>query len=129
MGFKFPLATVLRLKQSIERQEELALQRILLDISRVQHQIEALTSDIAHARQLMDQAMQRMLPAILVQSMTSQIDGAVKRRQELVHALSELRQKVPNTDQKIPDSSQQPPNVEQHAGSATRCVCAGAQSG
>jgi len=90
MGFKFSLAAVLRLKQSIEKQEELALQKVLVEISQVQHRMEALTADILHARQLLEQAMREMLPAVLVESMTNRIEGAMDRKQELSHALAEL---------------------------------------
>ena len=93
MGFRFPLAAVLRVKQSIEKQEELVLQKVLLEISQVQHQIDDLTLDIVRARQLRDQAMQQMIAAIELDSMSNQIKDAMDRRQELIHSLGELRRK------------------------------------
>lgn len=90
MPFQFPLATVLRFKRSVEKQEELALQKILVAMSQVQHQVDTLTTDIARARESLDQALQQLLPAVHVESMIDQINGALGRKQELLDSLAEL---------------------------------------
>lgn len=90
MAFQFTLATVLRLKRSIEKQEELALQKILVQISQVRHEADTLTADIARARQSLDKAMQQPLPAVQVESMIDQINDAIRRKQALLDSLAEL---------------------------------------
>lgn len=90
MGFRFPLATVLRHRQAVEKREEQALQRLLAEMSRVQQQIDALTTDVAGARLLLDQAMQQSLPAVHIESMMNQIESAIFRKQELLASLAEL---------------------------------------
>ena len=93
MAYKFPLATVLRVKLSLEKVEELALQKILVEMSQVRHQIEMLTTDIARARQLLDEAMQQVIPAVEIESTTNRINLAVHRKGELLNLLAELNQK------------------------------------
>jgi len=90
MAFKFPLATVLRLQQSIERQEELALEKILVKITEVQRRIDTLAADITRARLRLEEEMQQTLPAGEVDTMTTQIENAIGHRQELVASLAEL---------------------------------------
>ena len=50
MPFRFKLATVLKIRESVEKQEERALQKILVEMARVAHQIEELTAEIAKSR-------------------------------------------------------------------------------
>lgn len=90
MAFEFKLAPLLRVKQSIERQEELALQEILVRIAEVQRRIDALASDVAGARQQLEQKMRQTLTAGEVDAITKQIEGALVRRQDLVDSLEEL---------------------------------------
>lgn len=93
MAFSFSLASLLRLRESIERQEELALQRILVEISQVQHRVDAVIADIERARRQVDRAMQQIVPAIHLESMTNQILDAVQLKQELLVSLAQLHQK------------------------------------
>lgn len=93
MAYRFPLAAVLRLRQTLERQEERALQKIVAELSLLQQRIVTLTDDIARARQLLEQAIQRSLAAADIESMTMQIDGSIKHKQELLQSLAELQQK------------------------------------
>lgn len=93
MAYRFPLATVLRVKQSMEKLEELALQKIFVEMSQVRQQIELLTADIVRARQSLDEAMQQVLPAVEIESRTNGINLAAHRKQELLNALADLNQK------------------------------------
>ena len=90
MAFKFPLATVLRVRESIERREELALQRIQLEMARVQHQIEAQNARIAAIRQAQDQALRQPIPAGQLQSMESEVQAADERKTALRNTLRTL---------------------------------------
>jgi flagellar FliJ protein len=63
MAFRFPLATVLRVKEGLERREERALQRIQLEMARVSHQIEELTAAIERAHAARNQVLQQAVPA------------------------------------------------------------------
>jgi len=63
MAFRFPLATVLRVKEGLERREERALQRIQLEMARVSHQIEELTAAIERAHAARNQMLQQAVPA------------------------------------------------------------------
>jgi len=93
MAFQFPLAAVLRFRESIEKQEELALRKIFVEISQAQHRIDELTAEIVRARQSLEQAMQQVLPAVHIVSMTSQIDGATHRKRELLDSQAELERR------------------------------------
>lgn len=93
MGFQFSLAAVLRLKQAVEKQEELALQKILAEIAQVHHQIERLAADVTRARRLLDQAMQQLVSAADIESTTRQIAGAMQHKQELMNSLAELHRR------------------------------------
>lgn len=90
MAFEFPLATVLRLQESLERQEELALEKILVKIAEVQRRIDTLAADIARAHQRLEQELQQALSACEVDAMTTQIENALRHRRELVASLPEL---------------------------------------
>jgi flagellar export protein FliJ len=57
MAFQFPLAAVLRVRESIEKREERALQTIQLEIARGLHQIEALSAGIDGAHRVREQAL------------------------------------------------------------------------
>jgi flagellar FliJ protein len=63
MAFRFPLATVLRVKEGLERREERALQRIQLEMARVAHRIDELTVAIEKAHAARNQVLQQAVPA------------------------------------------------------------------
>ncbi|MGA7342231.1 MAG: flagellar FliJ family protein [Terracidiphilus sp.] len=90
MAFRFSLATVLRYRESIEEREERALQKFLLEIARIRHEIEQLTAGIAAKQQERYEAMQQPLPAFHLQTMLSEIDAALERRKALTALLEEL---------------------------------------
>ena len=47
MGFRFTLDSVLRFREGIEKREELALQKVQFEVSRVRRRIEELTEELA----------------------------------------------------------------------------------
>jgi flagellar export protein FliJ len=92
MAFRFPLATVLRYRESIERREERALQKVQLEMARVSHQIEELNAAIARAHSTTEQALQQPMPASHLQSMLWEAQAAEERKNALLKTLQTLDQ-------------------------------------
>ena len=92
MAFRFPLATVLRVKESIEKREERALQRIQLEMARVARQIEDIDEGLANAQRAREQAMRQTMPAGQLQTMLWEARSALESRKVLVQALQTLEQ-------------------------------------
>jgi flagellar export protein FliJ len=92
MAFRFPLATVLRYRESIERREERALQRVQLEMARVSHQIEELNAAIARAHGTTEQALRQPMPASHLQSMLWEAQVAEERKNALLKTLQTLEQ-------------------------------------
>ena len=98
MAFRFSLATVLRFRESVEKREELALQKILMEMARIRREIEQVNAAIATAQNARNEAMQNPLPASHLQDMLSEIEAAVVRRDKLRETLQALdRQRVLQT--------------------------------
>src|SRR5277367_6387360 len=87
MAFRFSLATVLRFRESVEKREELALQRLLLEIARARREVEALTTDIAVAHETRNKAMLNALPAFEIQAILNDLNAAAERRKRLIESL------------------------------------------
>jgi flagellar FliJ protein len=92
MAFRFSLATVLRVRESIEQREERALQRIQLEISRVLRQIEELSAAIARAHDTQEEALQQPIPAGYLHGLLWEAQAAVARRKALLSTLQALEQ-------------------------------------
>jgi flagellar export protein FliJ len=92
MGFRFPLATVLQVRESIERREERALQRIQLDMTRVERQIEEFSTGIAKAHGSREEALRQTIPASHLQAMLSEAQSAVERKIALLRILQTLEE-------------------------------------
>jgi flagellar export protein FliJ len=92
VAFRFSLASVLRLRESIERREELALQRAEHDIARAIRLIEELTDQLAKAGDARDEALQRSTPAYRLQDMQGELNRAVAVKQTLLDKLQTLKQ-------------------------------------
>jgi flagellar export protein FliJ len=90
MGFRFSLATVLRFRESVEKREELALQRLLLESARIRREIEHVTQEIAGAHEAKNEAMLQALAAVDLQTMLNEIDAVANRKKALVESLVEL---------------------------------------
>ena len=92
MVFRFSLASVLSVRESIERREELALQRVEMEVARVKQRIEELTDELAKAGDAREKALQNSIPAYDLQSMDVQINAALEAKQTLLDTLQTLQQ-------------------------------------
>lgn len=90
MPFRFPLAKVLLVKESVKKQEERALQKILLEMSRVAHQIEKLSVEIAESQIALERALQQPIPAVEVQTLSLRAQRATEDRRDLIRELQTL---------------------------------------
>ena len=94
MPFRFSLAAVLRVRESLEENEERALQKIQLAMARVVHQIEELTSQIKKLHDAREETMQQPISASHLHLLVQQAQGAGERKKALyndLHALEQLR--------------------------------------
>jgi flagellar FliJ protein len=90
MAFRFSLATVLRFRESIEKREELALEKLLMEMARVRREIEGLAAEIAGAQEARNHAMQQPVPAVHLQLMLNQTDLLADRKKALMESLAAL---------------------------------------
>jgi flagellar FliJ protein len=93
MAFRFPLATVLRFRDNIEKREELALQKILQEIARTRLQIEQLSATIIQAQAARNKSLERPISAYQLQALVREIDAIIGRRKALIESLVPLQQK------------------------------------
>lgn len=87
MAFKFPLATVLRLRESVEKREELTMQTIQVEVARLRQSIDALSSDIELRFQNLQKRMEEPVEANQLQLDLSEINRSIEKRQDLLLAL------------------------------------------
>ena len=87
MAFKFPLATVLRLRESIEKREELTMQTIQLEIARLRHSIAASSNDIEQRTQRMQKLIEKPVEANQLQLELAEIDRSTEIRKTLLREL------------------------------------------
>ncbi len=90
MGFRFSLAAVLRFRESMEKREELALQKILQEMARLRREIERRNATIAASQEARNEAMQNPIPASHIQSMLNDIEAATEQRNKLLESLLAL---------------------------------------
>jgi flagellar export protein FliJ len=93
MAFRFTLATVLRFRESVEKREELALQKIILEIARRRIEIERQTEEIAAAQEAINRTMQKPISAYHLQGMLNAANLIVDRKKALVESLVPLERK------------------------------------
>jgi flagellar FliJ protein len=93
MAFRFSLTTVLRFRESVEKREELALQKIVLEIARTRMQIERLTEEIAAAQEAINKALQKPISALHLQGMLNSANVIVDRKKALNESLVPLERK------------------------------------
>ena len=91
MPFHFPLASVLRLRKSIERREEMALKASLLELARVRRRIDELTDEMAKACQDREKALRISTTANRLQSMQVEINAAIEAKQLLFETIQTLK--------------------------------------
>lgn len=92
MAFRFSLETVLRFRESVEKREELALQKLLLESARIHREIDKLTAEIAGAHEARNKAMQQPVMAVHLQMMLNQIDSVADRKKTLTKSLDALEE-------------------------------------
>jgi flagellar export protein FliJ len=83
---------VLRVRESLEKREERALQKIQLEMARVLHQIEELNAEIRKSHEAREHAMQQPIPASHLQMLIWQVQVAGEKRGTLVQDLLVLEQ-------------------------------------
>jgi flagellar FliJ protein len=93
MAFRFPLATVLRFRQSIERREERALQQVLLEIAQARRKIEQLTRDLTNAERAREAALLNTISSFELQSMLTEAKVLTDRRRTLIESLGPLEER------------------------------------
>ena len=84
MAFKFPLATVLRLRESIEKREELTMQTIQLELARLRQTIDAVSNDIEQRTQKLQKRIERTVEASELQLDLAEIERSVEMRKTLL---------------------------------------------
>jgi flagellar FliJ protein len=92
MAFQFPLATVLRVRESIEKREERVLQKLQTEMARITRHVDELSAAIVHAHQARELAMQQAVPAGHLHTMLWEANAAVEKRNSLLHHLQLLEQ-------------------------------------
>jgi flagellar export protein FliJ len=90
MAFRFPLASVLRVRDSIEKREELALQRIQFEIAQVRQRIELLSNEINNKHKERNSALQQPIRANQLQAILSEIDAGIAAKKTLLESLAKL---------------------------------------
>jgi flagellar biosynthesis chaperone FliJ len=96
MAFQFALVAVLRVRESVERREERALQRIQLDMARTARQIEEMNAAIAKAHEAREQALKQAMPGGELRAMLWQVEALVEVKKAFMvtlQGLEELRLK------------------------------------
>jgi flagellar export protein FliJ len=92
VAFRFPLASVLRVRESVERSEELALQRAELEVARAQRRLEELTAELDRCVAERDRALEQPTPAYRVCELQQEMSSLIDARQDAVDALEMLLQ-------------------------------------
>ena len=80
MPFRFPLASVLRYRESLEKREEAALQKAQLEVARIRRGIEELTAEIARKCHNRDQEARQSVQANRLQLLQFEIDTTMQMR-------------------------------------------------
>jgi flagellar export protein FliJ len=91
VGFRFPMASVLRWREGIEKKEELALQQVQFEVNRVRKRIDEITEEIAMARREREEALQSWTQANELQGMQDEMNAAADARQILIETLATLK--------------------------------------
>src|ERR1700739_4100175 len=92
MAYRFPLATVLRVRENVEKREERALQKIQIEVNRALRQLDELSVEIAKAHDTREPVMQRPVVAGQLQALLWAMEATVEKRKALVLHLHTLEQ-------------------------------------
>ncbi|MGB6688209.1 MAG: flagellar FliJ family protein [Terracidiphilus sp.] len=77
----------------MEKREELALQKIILEIARTRIEIERLTEEIAVAQEAINKALRKPISAYHLQGMLNAANVIVDRKKALIESLVPLERK------------------------------------
>jgi len=91
VGFRFPLASVLRLRESVEQREELTLQRAQYELERMRQRIDELTAELVTAGLQREQILLQSTEAYRLQDMQAGIQIAKDTREKLIETLESLK--------------------------------------
>jgi flagellar export protein FliJ len=92
MASEFPLASVLRFRESVEQREELALQKMQVEMARVRRAIEQADAEIDRVQQGREVALQNPTPAAHLQAMLHAAEVAKEGKKNLLATLHTLEQ-------------------------------------
>jgi flagellar FliJ protein len=92
MAFRFSLAVVLRLRESLEKREERALQAIQVDVSRTLQAIEDLSVAIGGAQQEREMALRQAISGGQLHSLLGEEQAAEQGLRSLLGKLQALEQ-------------------------------------
>lgn len=92
MAFRFSLASVLLVRDSIERREELALQRVQFEIAQITQRIKVISDQIDSKRDERNRALRQPIQANQLLAIISEINAPIEARQALVNSLATLEQ-------------------------------------
>jgi flagellar export protein FliJ len=90
MAFRFKLASVLLVRESIEKREELALQRVQAEIARAQQRMAVLTERIDRNRIERDRVLSQSTPAHQLQAILAEMQAAIEAKRALLDSLAQL---------------------------------------
>lgn len=90
MAFRFSLATVLRYRESLEKREEVALQKVLLEMARIRREVTHLEAEIASAQEARSKALLHPIAAAEVQMMLRSVEAMEDRKKALIASLHAL---------------------------------------
>ncbi len=93
MGFRFSLAPVLRLREGLEKREELALHKVELEVAMVKRRIDRLTEELAQASNEREEALQKWMRAAQLKNLQDEMNASVELRRNLLETLVELKNK------------------------------------
>jgi flagellar export protein FliJ len=91
MGFRFPLASVLRVRENIEKREELALQLVQFEVSRVRRRIDELTAEMTRAGIDREESLQKWMQACQLRNWQDEMNAALEAKQILSETLQTLK--------------------------------------
>lgn len=88
MAYRFPLESVLRLRESIEKREELLLQKAQYEVAKVQQRINDVNEELEEADRKRGEALLGSVEAFRLQAMQEDIRAAKETKQTLIATIA-----------------------------------------
>jgi flagellar FliJ protein len=92
MAFRFPLATVLRVRGIVEEREERLLQQILFEISQNRDALARMDAEIEGSNAARSEALFRSVPGFNVQASYGEVKDLKEARKEIEAQIEKLEQ-------------------------------------